>query len=166
MGFIEQQWILYGILWIHVSILWSWVAGTSAEQSTMVDNSHMHNKAHPSTLRTRIIHSHLYELSRLTVQDKQTELRPSTSLQQLISASMERSETASAPDRFYKPYALYPTLKRPTPSPPKGAVPQSAPLPEAPLALSAWGFTLRKCSFRQLLQKSFQWSGAKDQQYC
>lgn len=57
-----------------------------------------HLQSQPGTSRV-----YLYGPSKLPVLDKQTGLGPSTSLQQLTSASVEWREAASVPDKFYKP---------------------------------------------------------------
>lgn len=105
--------------WVHCEVGWH----EHPLHERVRSNSHMHCKAHPSVVGAWIIQSHLYAPSKLPVQDKQTGLGPSTLLQQLTSASVKRSETASAPGKFYKPYTLGPALKQPTPFPPKAPFP-------------------------------------------
>lgn len=77
--------------------------------------SHSYVQFSQAPQRTPIYRQSLGSLSRIN----RSALGPSTSPQQLTSASVEPSETASAPDEFYKPRALYSALKQPTPTPPK-----------------------------------------------
>lgn len=65
----------------------------------------------------------------LPVQDEQPGLGPSTSLQQLTSASVKCSETTSAQDNFYKPCAVRPALHHTAPFLPKATFPIPEPSP-------------------------------------
>lgn len=92
-----------------------------------VKPTHLHSESGSSSSTESSLS--LYASSYLPVQDKQTGLRPSTSLKQLTSGSVKRSETPSAPDKFYKPFALCPDLDQPAPFPQRSRSPsQTTPL--------------------------------------
>lgn len=93
------------------------------------------------------------------------ELGPSTSPQQLTSASVEPSETASAPDEFYKPHALYFALKQPTPTPQRRHTTSNT-TPSGPVSTFDLRFNFKKMFFQTQLRQRQNSVRAKDQLHC
>lgn len=92
-------------------------------------------------------------------------LGPSTSPQQLTSASVEPSETASAPDEFYKPVLSI----LPSNSPP--LLPQrrhttSNTTPSGPVSTFDLRFNFKKMFFQTQLRRRQNSVRAKDQHHC
>lgn len=138
-GFIAQEWsyiLCQSLPWICEYIVKA-VMVLSVGWHEHPPNEHMQSNPCSTTLTrtvkpihlqsepgsSRVIPPSLCAPRYLPVQDKQTGARPSTSLQQLTSASVKRSETESAPDKFYKPYVFCPALDQPAPFVPKAQFP-------------------------------------------
>lgn len=111
MDFMMQEWVLYRIPYgrVRFDVVQPHCQLYEAQLHTVLTGTpkNIHLQTEPR--------SSMGGLSRIN----RAVLGPSTSPQQLTSASVEPSETASAPDKFYKPRAFYSALKQPTPTPPK-----------------------------------------------